>query len=426
MLVQLETGPPAAATRPAFHLFETELGPHVLAVDGSRIYGIAREVAEAVARGEPVPGLDSSYIDDTPVIDPPVLSLSLAVAQKCNLGCVYCYAQQGTFGGEAKNMPRETAIRAIDMLVAGTAPTDRIHIAFLGGEPLANRTVIREATEYAAATGRAVGFSITTNGTLVEPSDGEFFEKHAFAVTISLDGAGEAHDRTRPFRDGRGSFARIIERVKPLLAMQSRMQVSARVTVTPANMGVEDTLDQLVALGFHSVGFSPMLASPTGHGQMDPSDLEEMLEAMVACGRKFEDAVVAGRRYPFSNMSNAMREIHRGTHRPYPCGAGAGYLGVSADGDLAACHRFVGESAGAMGSLDAGIDRDARARWLGGRHVHFQQPCASCWARYLCGGGCHHEAIHRGRMSCDYVRGWLDYCLKAYVRLLDRRPDYFG
>jgi len=38
-----------------------------------------------------------------------------------------------------------------------------------------------------------------------------------------------------------------------------------------------------------------------------------------------------------------MRELQRGTHRPYPCGAGAGYLGVSADGDLAACHRFVGD-----------------------------------------------------------------------------------
>ena len=29
----------------------------------------------------------------------PVKAVSLAVAQKCNLGCTYCYAQQGTFGG---------------------------------------------------------------------------------------------------------------------------------------------------------------------------------------------------------------------------------------------------------------------------------------------------------------------------------------
>jgi uncharacterized protein len=33
--------------------------------------------------------------------------------------------------------------------------------------------------------------------------------------------------------------------------------------------------------------------------------------------------------------------------------------------------------------------------------------------------------IHRGRPACDYIRGWLHYCLGAYVRLLEARPDFF-
>jgi len=44
----------------------------------------------------------------------------------------------------------------------------------------------------------------------------------------------------------------------------------------------------------------------------------------------------------------------------------------------------------------------------------------------MCGGGCHHEVIHRGRPACDYIRGWLDYCLQAYVRLSAACPDFFG
>jgi uncharacterized protein len=142
-----------------------------------------------------------------------------------------------------------------------------------------------------------------------------------------------------------------------------------------------------------------------------------MLDAMIDCGREFERRTAAGQRYPFANMVNAMREISRGTHRPYPCGAGAGYLSVSADGELAACHRFVGDVAGVMGSLDNGVDVTRRTRWLAERHVHHQEPCRGCWARYLCGGGCHHEVIHRGRPACDYIRGWLQYCLEAYLRL---------
>jgi uncharacterized protein len=168
-----------------------------------------------------------------------------------------------------------------------------------------------------------------------------------------------------------------------------------------------------------------LLRSPTGLGELRADDLAGMLEAMMACGAEFERHVVAGRRYAFSNMVNAMRELHRGTHRPYPCGAGAGYLGVSADGDLAACHRFVGDEEGAMGDLVHGIDRERQNRWLAERHVHRQRPCMDCWARYLCAGGCHHEVIARGRPACDYIRGWLHYCLEVYARLSRSRSDWF-
>jgi uncharacterized protein len=237
---------------------------------------------------------------------------------------------------------------------------------------------------------------------------------------------GAVHDRLRPTKGGRGSYDRVIANVRPLLARQRRMQVSARVTVTPANLGLLATLNHFVELGFHSVGFSPMLSAPTGHGEMQGPDLDVLLDEMIACGREFERRAVAGEAYPFANMMTALEEIHRGTHRPYPCGAGAGYFGVSASGGLFACHRFVGDEAGAMGHVNQGVDRERQRRWLAERMVDRQEPCRSCWARYLCGGGCHHEVIHRGRPACDYIRGWLDYALGAYVRLSTLRPDLFS
>jgi uncharacterized protein len=168
-----------------------------------------------------------------------------------------------------------------------------------------------------------------------------------------------------------------------------------------------------------------MLSSPTGAGQLQAGDLRTLLDQMIACGELLLRSVMAGDPLPFENMQSALREIHRGTHRPYPCGAGAGYFGVAADGTFSACHRFVGDEAGAMGSVAHGIDQAAQTRWLAERAVDRQEPCRSCWARYLCGGGCHHEVIHRGRPACDYIRGWLDFCLRAYVVLLDARPAYF-
>jgi uncharacterized protein len=411
-------------------------------VNGSRVFDVdgdvIRQLEAAVRLGDAhVERLLDSLglflppaIDDTPITSPPLHALSLAVAQKCNLGCTYCYADQGDFGGPAKNMTWQTARQAVELLIGAAEPGARLNLAFLGGEPLANRAVLRAATEHAAAlaAGRGVrlGFSITTNGTLLTEDDAGFFEGHGFAVTVSLDGLREDHDRQRPFKHGGGSFDRIMERVRPLLARQRQMQVSVRATVTPGNLRLRESLEFFLAMGFHSVGFSPVLRSPTGRGELGEQNFTDLLDAMVECGMEFERRVLRQERYAFANIVNALREIHRGTHRPYPCGAGAGYLGVSADGELAACHRFVGDEQGAMGNLVGGIDREAQNRWLAERHVHKQSPCRDCWARYLCSGGCHHEVIARGRTACDYIRGWLQYCLQAYARISRLRPEWFG
>lgn len=432
----------SAPRSPLVHLIETGGSEHVFVADGSRLFDadslLYRRFDDAMRSGRDADAVsdvlrsaglwsESPAINDEPLTSPPVHALSLAIAQKCNLGCTYCYAQQGEFGGAARNMEEVRANQAVDFLIDGAAPGARLNLAFLGGEPLANRAVLQSVTRRAAARagerGVTLNFSITTNGTLVTEEDAEFFEHFGFAVTVSLDGPRDVHDSLRPFRGGQGSFDRIMTNVRPMLAGQRQMQVSARVTVTPANLSLRRTLDDFIGAGFHSVGFSPMLSAPGGAGELQTDDLEVMLGEMIECGRAFERHTAAGTRYPFANMVNALREIHRGTHRPYPCGAGAGYLGVSADGDLAACHRFVGDAAGALGSLDAGIDEGRRSAWLAERHVHTQEPCRSCWARYMCGGGCHHEVIGRGRPACDYIRGWLHYCLEVYLRL---SPDGLG
>jgi uncharacterized protein len=427
----------SAPQSPDVHLIETHQGHHVFVPDGSRLFDADRVLArrlEAAIGGGDVPALlgelglrGAPYVDDEPLSAPPLHALSLAIAQKCNLGCTYCYAEQGEFGGQARNMPREVAEEAVDLLVGRAAPGDRLNLAFLGGEPLANRALLQETTRRAAAMavarGVKLGFSITTNGTLLTAADADFFEDFGFAVTVSLDGLRETHDAQRPFKSGKGSFDRILRNLAPLFDKQRRMQVTARVTVTPKNLMLRETLDEFVSFGFHTVGFSPMLRSPGGQGELQHHDLEVMLGEMVDCGREFERRTLQREPYPFANMLNALREIERGTHRPYPCGAGAGYLGVSAEGELAACHRFVGDAEGAMGSLSDGIDAKRRADWLRDRHVHRQQPCSRCWARYLCGGGCHHEVIARGRPACDYIRGWLHYCLGAYLRLTAQARD---
>src|SRR5229473_2553271 len=172
-------------TSSEIHLVESGAALHLLAVDGSRFYDVDpdtyRRLGAAVADGTSETTLRelglsraTRAIDDAPPADPPVRALSLAIAQKCNLSCTYCYAQQGSFGSSPQNMPGDTAKRAVDLLLSEAAAGDRVNLSFLGGEPLVNRSVLRETTIYAARAaarrGIAIGLSITTNGTLIEES----------------------------------------------------------------------------------------------------------------------------------------------------------------------------------------------------------------------------------------------------------------
>ncbi|MBI5258919.1 MAG: SPASM domain-containing protein [Burkholderiales bacterium] len=424
--------------------FETERGHHVLVSDGSRVYDVDAGFAAALAAAARQGGapaeralLASLGLLGQPAIGPaleppPVNALSLAIAQRCNLACGYCYADGGSFGGEARAMDWDTARAAVDGLLQGVEPGGRASLAFMGGEPLTERALLRRVTthaaERAAQRGVRLQFALTTNATLLNEDDAAFLAEHRFTVTVSLDGEAELQDRLRPTLGGTGSHARVLARLAPVLARQAPggLQASARLTVTREHRNLRASVEHLMGLGFHSVGVSPALHSRDARLALTAEHMAGLLGQMTGLAAEAERRWLQGEAYPFGNLLAALQEIHLGTHRPLPCGAAAAYLGVGADGALHACHRFVGDDSAAFGDVQQGLDTAARSRWLAARHVDRQQPCAGCWARYLCGGGCHHEVQHGGRAACDFIRGWLAHCLAAYVRLSDARPQLFG
>jgi uncharacterized protein len=324
-------------------------------------------------------------------------------------------------------MSWEIAGAAIERLLKVADPSAPITIGFLGGEPFVNRALVHRAVEHAAKLAREqrldVRFSVTTNGTLLTGSDRDLLRSHPFAVTVSLEGDRHVHDRQRP-RGGReqGSWQRTVDRVGPLLADPGRAKIAARATVTRNDLDVAARLEALSSIGFPEAGFSPLRVGPPTSGPLRDDDWPNYLAALIAASELELRRLRRGLPIRLTNLGVALKQLHRGAASPYPCGAGGGYFSVSAEGRWYACHRAIGNAEFELGT-NAGLDAERRRAFLSRRHVHAQTDCRACWARYLCSGGCHQEAIARSRASCDFVRDWLSFCLTTYCELTALPPS---
>ncbi|HMH53608.1 MAG TPA: radical SAM protein [Candidatus Acidoferrum sp.] len=428
---------PAGPAAPAFHRFRSPAGEHVLIVRHSRIFDLPPEAAAVFDSPSPqaeglAEALGRSTEGEAPleaVAMPEPQSLSLNVSASCNLSCSYCYAGRGGFGGlQPEPMSWAVARAAIDRLLAVADPSAPITVGFLGGEPFVNRSLIHQAVQYAADAARSRGldvrFSVTTNGTLLRAQDVDLLRSHPFAVTVSIDGGADLQNAQRPAASGGDSFALLRARTRALLEAPGQARLSARATVTRHRLDLTDRFDSIRALGFPEVGFSPLRTGGDAEGPLRGSDWPEYLDALTGLARRELRRALDGGPIRLTNLAVALKQLHRGASAPYPCGAGAGYFSVSSSGTWYACHRAIGSPTYELGD-SRGLDEARRARFLTDRHVHAQAACGTCWARYLCSGGCHQEATARTDSSCGFIRGWLDFCLAAYCELADRHPDYW-
>lgn len=363
---------------------------------------------------------------------PALSSLCLMLAEDCNLRCDYCFVTGGKPAKAKRRMAEGTAKASVDFLLAQSRETKLLHLSYFGGEPMLNFPVLVETTRYALkraeAEGREIRFNITTNATVVNDSVQDFLAAHpAVSLLLSLDGGTEIHDRHRRFPGGKGSFEAAASTLRRLLADEriGPKRLSVRGTFTTVNQAFTRAASELLALGARDISLEPAIVK-RGELEINEDNLPAIKAEYDRLAHFFLEQARSGNPFSFFHFDRAMDQISLSEPVVKPCGAGDGYLAVSYDGSLFPCHRFVGDRKFRMGDVWQGLVNPELWELFRGVEVNGKEKCRECWAKYLCGGGCHrHAAEFNGSIlepydiECELVKWRIEIAAYIFAVLTD-------
>lgn len=365
----------------------------------------------------------SSVISISPML------IILNVAQACNMRCTYCFADHGAYHADhQKMMSCEIAEKAVDFLASKTE-MPYLYIYFFGGEPLLNKNVILHTVRYtnakAAELGKSVIYGVTTNGTILDDELLTCFDENKFAIMVSLDGPKEMNDKLRPMADGSGSFDIIVRNLHRFAKLKN-IYFGCRATTTAEHSNLVEIMDLFDSLPIQFCHMEPASQSTQkmdANKEIDSQNVNAFLreygEVVKTMWQKMKNHEPVLYRPYLSEIQQLMEHMKRRYH----CNMGGGSLTVSAEGDIYACQRLVGEPGQSLGSV---LDPDILSTYQPYVPLSSDEKddCKTCWARYFCAGDCPAEAILNYGTDrpvlpprCDFRREKLKWMIWIYSKM---------
>lgn len=319
----------------------------------------------------------------------PLLSLAPDLSGTCNLACRYC--------AEAASQPTRMQMSAAvfehlwNFLAASAPPGAPRSLRFGSGEPLLGIERLMQLHELMSKAREVSGaplpeVSVTTNGVLVDDHVADWLAATGWRIKVSIDGPRSVHDRYRLDRSGEGTYDKVAAAIGRLLERcPERLSVAAvlchgtdpaEVFEAIAGLGVRRI--ELVPVAHHDRSLWPSLADLHAYREF----VRDYAAALARDGAESRPALV--------RFVERVRRVMGYDNQAVPCGAGRNFFGVSPDGGLYPCLRFVGVESYRLGDLGTGPDPSKVARFRSGpgRPYQDRERCSRCWAAPLCGGPC--------------------------------------
>ena len=330
-----------------------------------------------------------------------VKALCLHIAHDCNLACKYCFADEGEYHGQKRElMSLEVGKQAIDFLIENSGNRVNLEVDFFGGEPLMNFDVVKEIVAYGRSKEKAANknfrFTLTTNGMLLNDEVIDFCNREISNVVLSLDGRKEINDMMRPTRNGKGSYDIIVPKFQKFVEKRGDKSYYVRGTFTRNNLDFTKDFELMTELGFKEISIEPVVTPDENDYAIREEDLPTIFEQYDKSG----------------------------------CGSGTEYLAVTPTGDLYPCHQFVGHDEFKLGDVFHGVERNDIVEEFKLCNVYAKDKCKDCFARFYCSGGCaansyqfHGNILDAYNVGCELQRKRVECAIMMKAALADDEED---
>ncbi|MGI5998029.1 MAG: thioether cross-link-forming SCIFF peptide maturase [Lutispora sp.] len=325
-----------------------------------------------------------------------IKAICLNIAHDCNIRCGYCFASTGDYHGGRKLMPLDVAKRAIDFLLENSGSRKRLEVDFFGGEPMMNFDVVKSTIEYGREQARqhnkSIGFTMTTNATLLDDESIEYLNENMDNVVLSIDGRKYINDNMRKTINNKGTYDIILSKIKKFVEKRGDKSHYIRGTFTAYNLDFANDVLALADEGFKEISIEPVVASPEMDYALKEEHLDRIKEEYEKLAKKMIEYDKSGKPFKFYHY---LIDLDGGPcvyKKVSSCGAGHEYFAVTPDGDLYPCHQFVGRDGYIMGNVFSGIENRELQKNFSSNSVYHKEKCGECWAKFYCSGGCQANA----------------------------------
>lgn len=386
---------------------------------------IAAHIAELRAAGFLVaPGESPAKLETEPG---DTITFMINVSQRCNLTCAYCYVREGQFDyaeKPIKRMKRETFERLVPRVFELFPDRESFAFHFYGGEPLLNfpaiRTMCEAAHEQAIACSAELDFSITTNGTLINETVADFFDRFRFNVYFSIDGDKASHHQYRKYHNGRGSFDDVMRNLKLLRSRKHVHIIGSSVVRDGFSLG--EAIRFLEQHGADSCKAERVRLEDGSAGALTGANHDLYLRDTRELIDRYVEAIERGQKPIDFRLTPKILQLLMRKRRNFFCAAGERMFGVAANGEIYPCALHIGRDHARLGSLAEGIDKKRATDFRHRYSAEIQPKCGECWARNLCGGGCSAMVDRFGHDDCEALRAEAEAAIVVFAHFAERDP----